>query len=224
MKEIYRYIYKITCTQGTWKNYFYFGQHTTKNLNDGYKGCGTKLRCYYKKYPEDFIKEIISFHNTQEELNEAEYDIIHPYLNDPMCLNISEGGWGGSHPAWNKGMSPSQESKIKMSKGQKKRFEDINQRENARIKSLGNHNVENFWKTHKGYFSGKSNPMYGKNVKDHMSKESYDLMRKHLSESLNGKKYLTDGILNVYVKPEYWGEFIDIGFTFVRKLYYKKKK
>ena len=34
---IYRYTYKITCTAGTFKDKFYFGQHTTENLNDGYK-------------------------------------------------------------------------------------------------------------------------------------------------------------------------------------------
>ena len=31
-----------------------------------------------------------------------------------------------------------------------------------------------------------------------------------------GKKRLTDGTVEVLVKPEYWGEFIDIGFTFGR--------
>ena len=34
--------------------------------------------------------------------------------------------------------------------------------------------------------TGKQNPMYGKNVKDCMSEEAYDLYRKHLSEALMG--------------------------------------
>ena len=88
----YRYIYKITCTAGTFKDKFYFGQHTTKNLNDGYKGSGKKLYCYYKKFTDNYIKEIIAFYDTQEKLNQAEYDIIHPWLGNEMCLNISEGG------------------------------------------------------------------------------------------------------------------------------------
>lgn len=33
---------------------------------------------------------------------------------------------------------------------------------------------------------GEQNPMYGKNVKDYMSEEAYDLYRKHLSEALMG--------------------------------------
>ena len=89
---IYRYIYKITCTAGYFKDHFYFGQHTTKDLNDGYKGSGTKIGFYYKKYPNEYIKEIISYHNSEEELNKAEYDIIHPWLGNELCLNIVEGG------------------------------------------------------------------------------------------------------------------------------------
>jgi len=88
----YRYIYKITCTEGRFKNKFYYGQHTTTNLDDGYKGSGSLLRDYYKKYPNDYIKEIIAFYNTQEELNIAEHDIIEPYLGTNNCLNLKGGG------------------------------------------------------------------------------------------------------------------------------------
>lgn len=67
---IYRYIYKITCTTGSFKDKFYFGQRTTyiDPSKDKYKGSGRKIGDYYKKYPNDYIKEIISFHNSQEEL------------------------------------------------------------------------------------------------------------------------------------------------------------
>ena len=92
---IYRYIYKITCTAGSFKDKFYFGQHTTENLDDNYHGSGHKLLSYLKKYPNDYIKEVISFYDTEEELNKAEYDIIHPYLGSEMCLNINEGGYYG---------------------------------------------------------------------------------------------------------------------------------
>lgn len=88
----YKYCYKITLTQGSLKDHFYFGQHQTNNLDDGYKGRGRKVIDYYKKYPNDFKKEIVGFCNTTEELNKLEYDLIHPYLNDPMCLNLIDGG------------------------------------------------------------------------------------------------------------------------------------
>lgn len=145
---IYRYIYKITCTAGTFKDNFYFGQHTTENLNDGYKGSGLLLIKYYKKYPNDYIKEIIAFYNTKEELNKAEYDIIHPWLGNDMCLNLMEGGGSTGSPSektkkilseqklgkprttpvWNKGLkgynkghTPSEEAKRKMSESAKNR-------------------------------------------------------------------------------------------------------
>lgn len=92
----YRYIYKITCTTGSFKGKFYFGKHTTNNLDDGYKGSGKLLCNYYKKHPNDYIKEIISYHNSDEELNQAEYDIIHPFLGQSMCLNMVDGGLGGN--------------------------------------------------------------------------------------------------------------------------------
>jgi hypothetical protein len=90
----YRYIYKITCTAGSFKDKFYFGQHTSSKPSDRYKGSGKLIKDYYKSYPNDYIKEIISYHNSQEELNQAEYDIIKDWLGNPMCLNICEGGIG----------------------------------------------------------------------------------------------------------------------------------
>lgn len=93
---IYRYIYKITCTAGSFKNKYYYGKHTTENLDDHYKGSGKKLWHYYKKHPNDYIKEIIAYYDTEDELNKAEYDIIHPHLGNKMCLNMVDGGSGGN--------------------------------------------------------------------------------------------------------------------------------
>lgn len=110
---IYYYIYKITCTKGSFKDKFYYGQHTTTNLNDEYKGSGKKLCDYYKTYPDDYIKEIICFCKDNEELNQKEYEIIHPWLNNPMCLNLMEGGHGGKL---------SIESKMKISNSNKEKL------------------------------------------------------------------------------------------------------
>lgn len=127
---IYRYIYKITCTTGSFKDHFYFGQRTTRinPLIDKYKGSGKLLGDYYKKHPNDYIKDIISYHNSQEELNKAEYDIIHPFLKNEMCLNLREGGYLEEDSKfklryripWNKGKKSSEESKKKCSESHKK--------------------------------------------------------------------------------------------------------
>ena len=90
---IYYYTYKITCTQGSFKGKFYFGQHRTTNLDDNYIASGRKIRNYIKKYPNGYIREILAFYNSQEELDKAEYDLIHPWLNHPDCLNLRDGGY-----------------------------------------------------------------------------------------------------------------------------------
>ena len=92
---IYRYLYKITCTAGSFKNKYYIGKHTTYNLNDGYKGSGRFIKDYYKKYPDDYIKEIICYCNSDEELDMFEKCYIALYIDDSNCLNIASGGTGG---------------------------------------------------------------------------------------------------------------------------------
>ena len=166
---IYRYIYKITCTAGSFKGKFYFGQHTTDNLDDGYKGSGKFLRDYYKKHPNDYIKEIIAFYDTQEELNQAEYDIIHPMLGNKMCLNISEGGNGGSHPAWNKGIKTPKNVRQKISEANKGKSPSLETR-----------------KRHSDSMKGKNTWMKGKKLSEEH--------KQHISESMKGKNTWNKGI------------------------------
>lgn len=112
----YRYIYKITCLEGSWKGKFYYGQHTTDYLLDGYFSSGKKINDYRKKYPHGYLREIISFHTSPESLNKAEYDIIHPVLHDEMCLNLIEGGYYNPIGTFT-GRKHTEETKKKISKG-----------------------------------------------------------------------------------------------------------
>lgn len=96
----------------------YYGQHTTDNLNDGYIGSGKILRDYLKKYPNGYYRKILNFYNTQEELNKAEYALIHPHLGQPYCLNLTEGGGmrvfpGELHPMYGKHHTEEAKKKIK---------------------------------------------------------------------------------------------------------------
>ena len=43
----YHYFYKIT---NVINNHYYYGIHSTDDLNDGYMGSGTRLHYAYKKY------------------------------------------------------------------------------------------------------------------------------------------------------------------------------
>ena len=87
----YHYFYKIT---NTINNHFYYGIHSTNDLNDGYMGSGSRLKIAIKKYGiENFSKEIIKFFNNREELDKYEAEIVTESLvRDPNCYNMVIGG------------------------------------------------------------------------------------------------------------------------------------
>lgn len=95
----YRYIYKITCTHQDNIGDYYYGARITdiEPEKDPYKGSGKNIRAYYKQHPNCYTKEIIETYDNDEDLRKAEYELIHPHLNDPHCLNIKEGGIGIPH-------------------------------------------------------------------------------------------------------------------------------
>lgn len=87
----YHYFYKITnCINGK----FYYGIHSTNNLNDGYMGSGKRLKYAVKKYGiENFNKDIIKFFNSRKELSDYEKT----FINDDLvfsneCYNLINGG------------------------------------------------------------------------------------------------------------------------------------
>ena len=94
------YTYKITLLKGSLAGHYYYGRHKTNNLNDGYAGSGTKLQAYYKKYDSiegiTYVKSILQFYESDEELNTAEKLLIgDKYNTDPLCINLCAGGsWG----------------------------------------------------------------------------------------------------------------------------------
>lgn len=98
MERLFYYIYKITCLCGSLAGHYYFGQHRTDDLNDGYCGSGKIITGYIKKYGnkegETYIKEILAYAKTPEELNRLEFEIIgDKFINDPLCINLHCGGY-----------------------------------------------------------------------------------------------------------------------------------
>lgn len=88
------YLYKIT---NLVNGHFYYGIHSTNNLDDGYMGSGTNLHRAYEKFGiENFKKEIIEFRDTREEISELEKEIVtEDLINNPCCYNIKLGGEDG---------------------------------------------------------------------------------------------------------------------------------
>ena len=87
----FNYFYKIT---NNINGDFYYGFHTTNNLDDGYMGSGVALHEAYKQFGiENFTKEIIKYFNTRKEAYEYEAMILTPeVINNPHCLNLKTGG------------------------------------------------------------------------------------------------------------------------------------
>jgi len=91
MKHKYNYFYRIT---NTINGHFYYGIHSTDDLNDGYMGSGTRLKEAYKKYGiEHFKKEIIKQCKSRKEAYELEsYVVTEALIKDNNCYNIILGG------------------------------------------------------------------------------------------------------------------------------------
>ena len=118
----YFYTYRVDCTAPGWEGYYYLGQHTTSDLDDGYKGSGTKIQEYYKQYPNDYIFTILEFYLNKSELSIAEQKLIGDlWETDIYCLNSTAGGSGGFKAAnkyW-KGRKLSEEHKKHIGAGNK---------------------------------------------------------------------------------------------------------
>ena len=93
---MYKYIYKtINLLNGK----SYVGQHTTYKEYDSYLGSGSELKKDIKKHGSKyFIKGIIEYCDTQEELNDKEKYWIKELNTIENGYNISEGGSNGYRP------------------------------------------------------------------------------------------------------------------------------
>ena len=90
----FHFVYK---TKNKLNGKYYYGMHSTHNLNDGYLGSGKQLRYAIRKYGKvNFELEIIEFFDSRELLIEGEKKIItDEIIKDKDSYNISYGGLGG---------------------------------------------------------------------------------------------------------------------------------
>ena len=91
MKHKYNYFYKIT---NIVNGHYYYGVHSTDDLNDGYMGSGTRLKNAFKKYGiNNFKKEIIKQCESRKEAYELESIFVtEALIKDSNCYNIILGG------------------------------------------------------------------------------------------------------------------------------------
>jgi hypothetical protein len=91
---------KLFCTYVTYHatGKFYVGKGVTADVLSGkYRGSGTILVDYFKKYPKnEWITDIASLHeDEQAAYNQEARWIDEALIKDPDCLNINLGGKGG---------------------------------------------------------------------------------------------------------------------------------
>jgi len=71
--------------------------HSTSNLEDGYIGSGKQLWLSINKHGKtNHSKEILEFLENRQELKIREVQLVNSdLLNDPLCMNLMQGGKGG---------------------------------------------------------------------------------------------------------------------------------
>ena len=91
MKHKYNYFYRIT---NTINGHYYYGVHSTDNLNDGYMGSGKRLKMAFKKYGiGNFKKEIVRQCKSRKEACELEAAFVtEALIKDDNCYNVVLGG------------------------------------------------------------------------------------------------------------------------------------
>lgn len=88
---MYHFVYKTTnITNGK----YYYGVHSTSDINDGYLGSGHALRRAIEKYgPSNFVREIIALVDDRDEALQIEKEIVNGQIvEDERCYNIALGG------------------------------------------------------------------------------------------------------------------------------------
>lgn len=114
----HNYIYRV---ENLLDGKFYYGIHSTDNLNDRYFAGGVLIRRAIKKHGiENFAREIIADYPTRKEVSEHEKSIVTMELiEDEMCYNLITGGDNMAEV----GYSAQRNEKVRLGKLGKKYFE-----------------------------------------------------------------------------------------------------
>ncbi len=154
----------------------YIGKHKVSDKKDTYMGSGSILNQAYQKYgKENFIKHIIDYANSLDEINALEKCYIAMFRAIDMAeYNILNGG---------DGVSPENVSGSKNPMFGKNAF--INKSE-SEMQIIRQHMSE----SHKG----EKNSMYGKNAYENLTIDEYNLMcqRKSIKATQRRKELKTD--------------------------------
>lgn len=187
LEKTYNYFYKIT---NTIDGKYYYGIHSTNNLNDGYMGGGTLLRRAQKKYGKNnFIKEIIAYYTTRKEASDHEHRVVTVELIElDECYNLRVGGENQCYPSISTRelMSKAATGENNGFWGKKHSEETIEKLKNINGKSfLGKKHTDETKRKLSESRKGKSSPNKGKKCPEHVKEaiSKANAGRKHSNEA-----------------------------------------
>ena len=200
--QTFYFLYKIT---NTVNNKIYLGKHKTTNLDDGYFGSGKLLKRAISKHgKENFIFEVLEQFNSEEELNQAEKELItEEFCKRDDNYNLCVGGKGGFSYINRKGLNTGGEKRNKANSLSKKgkQFSDKAKTALQKRRNQG---------PNKGYW-GQGDKKLIAHTKE--TKEKISLALKEISKgernSQYGSMWITNGFINKKQKtveqiPEGW--------------------
>lgn len=172
-------------------NKFYIGSHYG-HINDGYLFGGIDIKKEYKERPDDFEREILSYHLVSEysEIRkiEKEYLIKYDVENNDIFYNRTNESYGGYHK-----------------KSVQDRLNDIDENglnhfQRASIKMVKTRKEKDSYKTAK--------------VKEHITKMSkMDEIKSKISETLSGSRWVNKNNITKYIKKEEYDIYISDGWS-----------
>ena len=198
----YHFIYKTT---NLLSGRYYIGMHSTNDLEDGYLGSGNRLRRAIKKHgKENFIREILEFCESREELKLKEREVVNlEEISKKECMNLVVGGQGGLS-----GLPDETLKKIRngSSKYQKEKWKDEEYRK--KMSELLKEYVTENHKQGKMKYDNFTGNKHSEETKKKMS-ESSKGMGVGTTNSQYGTRWITNDIENKKIKkyeptPEGW--------------------
>lgn len=205
---MYYTIYKIT---NKLDGKFYIGKHKTKNLDDDYMGSGTLIRRAIKKHGiENFLKEILLVFDNEEEMNEAEKQMVVLCEDSYNLCPGGKGGWGYLNDGSEKQIARCRNGRKASNEVIFRKYGVDNPTKIISVRKVLSEKAKKRWE------SGDLNPPPSWKGKKHKTEskrligEKNSISQTGSNNSQYGTRWITDGHINKKLKKE---EPIPIGWV-----------
>ena len=195
-----KYYFYITTNNINHK--YYYGVHSTNNIDDGYMGSGKLIKKAFKKYGKDnFTKTILQYFDNADLMYKYEANVVTiEVVNDPMSYNIRVGGRGGV-----KGLKLSEETKHKIAQSNKGKQSPLKgshiseEHKNKISKNSASGRTEVKEKIRQAHIGKKRPKEIGEKISKQLTgRKLCKEWRNKISNTLKGKSTWNKGKTNIY--------------------------